>query len=246
VTRDPLIPRGGGIDRRALLSGLVASPLMRGSERLTFISLGRSVSMDVVRPDRSAPGPAVLLLHGRGGLSLYGADFRSRAARLARRGFVVFTLHYFEVTASADAPEVSAQLFESWRQALTDALERVRGLPYVDRRRIALLGVSLGGFIATVEAADGAGQLAAVVAESAGLSDYFPRRPRRLPPLLLVCSAHDPIVPLDNVRALAAAARGLGGEADLVVLPGEQHLLDGAAAARALDIETAFLLKALA
>jgi len=235
-----------GLHRRSLLSGLVAAPLAPAPDRLQFRSLGRRVSMEVARPDRSGPGPAVLLLHGRGGLSLYGADFRRRAARLAGLGFAVFTPHYFEATASPDAPEVSPRLFESWRRALADAIRCVRGLPYVDGRRIALLGVSLGGFLATVEAARGVGRAAAVVAESAGLSDYFPRHPHRLPPLLLVCAAHDPIVPMTNVQALLKTARRLGGQADLEVLPGDQHLLEGPAAGQALDIETAFLLKALA
>lgn len=48
------------------------------------------------------------------------------------------------------------------------------------------------------------------------------------------------------LRALADTARALGGTAEVVVLPGRRHLIEGAAAVRALDLETRFLARVLA
>ncbi len=224
--------------RRAFLSGLAFSALPQAAEVLDFQSDGVLVPI-VVRRARRPRGPAVVLLHGRAGMSLYGDDFAKRSERLARAGFSSFTPQYFAATASPDSPTVTPGRFSAWARAIADAVSYAKRQPFVNPRRVALLGVSLGGFIATVAAASGV-DVAAIVAESAGLSDYFPAAPRRLPPLLIVHAIGDPIVPSSNAVALQRRALGLGGAARLVELAGSEHLLDGASAKQALQLEIGF------
>lgn len=94
------------------LPGLTFAEVPVQFQTLAYESGGRSVAVDVVEPGPAAQRPAVLLLHDRGGLSLYGPAFKGLALTLAARGFVVLTPHYFDASASPDAPEVTASAFE--------------------------------------------------------------------------------------------------------------------------------------
>ena len=200
--------------------------------------------MEVVRPTNAGPSPAVVLLHGRGGLSLYGTEFKERAALLADRGFVVFTPHYFDASDSKDSPEVTQQLFETWRESLRDALLFVSSRPEVDRKRIGVVGVSLGGFLASAEAAQD-DLIAALVSESSGVSTWFPSSPRRMPPLLIVHSREDNTVPLSDAQHLAEIAQRFGVQPEYALYDGQRHVLKGPAAISANLREADFLSRTL-
>lgn len=86
--------------------------------------------------------------------------------------------------------------------------------------------MSLGGFLAGVEAARN-DTVAALVSESAGVSTWFPSAPRRMPPLLIVHSRGDPVVPLGDALRLAGIAHSLGSEAALAIYDSSDHVLTG-------------------
>ncbi len=211
--------------------------------RSRFRSNGNDVRVDWTLPggDHRA---AVLLLHGRGGIGLYGADLQRRAALLADRGFAAGTVHYFDASRSSDSPEVTGALFEIWRQALADALRFARSMAPLDPRRIGVIGISLGGFIAGVQAAQD-DRIAALVSESSGISTWFPKSPRRMPPLLSVHSRNDELVPLADDEKLNAVAERFGAKPEMLVLEGKEHLLAGASAERARLEQAAFLQRVL-
>jgi pimeloyl-ACP methyl ester carboxylesterase len=109
--------------------------------------------------------------------------------------------------------------------------------------RVALVGHSFGGAVAV-----GAGVLlASVTAGVVALSTQVPGTEavdRLTAPLLLVHGDNDGVLPdlcSRNVHERATSARSR----ELVVLPGEGHLLDGAAASDLADRVTAFLQSAL-
>jgi carboxymethylenebutenolidase len=209
-----------------------------------FESSGRQIAVDVVRPARPGPHPAILLLYGRGGLSFYGPGFVQLSQELTGAGFAVLTLHYFDASASPDSPEVTGVRFETWRKALDDALGFAAELPDIDPRRIAVVGVSLGGFLAAVEAVQDE-RVAALVSESAGVSTWFPQHPTRMAPLLIVHSREDTIVPLSDAERLAEIARSFHVEPEFALYDGRQHVLTGESARSANERIVDFLTRIL-
>jgi carboxymethylenebutenolidase len=213
-------------------------------ETAQYESGGHFVAVDIVGPGGSGRHPAILLLHGRGGMTLYGPDFRHRAEVLASKAFVVLVPHYFDASASADSPDVTAKLFETWRKAVADAVGFAERRGDVYAPRIGLVGVSLGGYLAAVEAVQD-DRVAALVSESAGVSTWFPRHPHRMPPLLIVHSRDDPIAPLSDAMHLAELARSLQAEPVMAIYDGNDHVLTGAAARAADERISDFLADAL-
>ena len=224
----------------AVVPAMMRPALPAPTRTLVFQSGGRPVALDISEPARLGARPAVLLLHGRAGLSFYGPALQSLADGLAAAGMIALTLHYFDASGSADSPQVTQALFETWRSALSDALAFTAIQPEVDAGRIAVVGVSLGGFIAGVEAAQNE-RIAALVSESSGVSTWFPANPRRMPPLLIVHSRDDETVPLSNALRLAQIARQFRVEPQIVLYGGKDHVLTGATAKEADAEIVAFL-----
>jgi carboxymethylenebutenolidase len=214
------------------------------SETIYFESSGHQVAVDLVRPAVSGRHPAILLLHGGSGMSFYRASFARRAQKLAGAGFSVLTPHYFDASASPDGPEITEARFETWRKALGDALALAAKLPDIDPKRIGVLGVSLGGFLAAVETVQD-DRIAALVSESSGVSTWFPPHPTRMAPLMIVHSREDANVPLSNAEQLAEIARSFGVEPEYALYDGRQHVLSGDSARSAEDRIVAFFTRVL-
>jgi dipeptidyl aminopeptidase/acylaminoacyl peptidase len=228
----------------AILTGLARAASAPEGQTAYFESSGRRVAMDVVRPARPGPNPAILLLYGRGGLSFYGTDFAQLARKLADAGFTVLTPHYFDASDSPDSPEVTEIRFETWRKALGDALTFTAGLPDLDPRRIGVVGVSLGGFLAAVEAVQN-DRISALVSESAGVSTWFPPHPMRMPPLLIVHSREDTTVPMSDAEHLAEIARSFRVEPEFALYDGRKHVLTGDSARSSEDRIVEFFTRVL-
>jgi dipeptidyl aminopeptidase/acylaminoacyl peptidase len=225
----------------AVLTGLANAA---DGQTAYFDSSGHRVAVDLARPDQPGLHPAILLLYGRGGLSFYGPGFVQLSQKLTGAGFAVLTLHYFDASASPDSPEVTAARFETWRKALDDALAFAARLPEVDPKRIGVVGVSLGGFLAAVEAAQDE-RVAALVSESAGVSTWFPQQPTRMAPLLIVHSREDTIVSLSEAEHLAEIARSFRVEPEFALYDGRQHVLTGDSARSANERIVEFLTRVL-
>lgn len=94
-------------------------------------------------PESTAPAPAVILMHGCGGIS--GAEI-GWANTLMRIGIATFVVDSFGGRALAQTCSRSETLHSA--SAMTDAynaLELLAGNPRIDRTRIAIMGFSLGG-----------------------------------------------------------------------------------------------------
>src|SRR5689334_987716 len=111
----------------------------------SFESGGRSVTIRQFLP--TAPGryPAVLALHGSGGLREGWSDQPSRL--MAGQGYSVFLVHYFERTGTIGADRDATQrFFPDWMRAIGDAITFAMQHDTVDPTRVALLGFSLGAY----------------------------------------------------------------------------------------------------
>lgn len=236
------------VARPALGLGLV-------SAKTDYMSNGRPVVIEIVRPDDDNRRPAVLILHGASGIG-DGAFYRSTAELFAEHGYVTFLPHYLEAVQAtkakghAKAGKASAHRthaaagsiragFPQQEQILRDAVDYVAHSSYVDSSRIGVFGLSLGGFHAlTLSSSDE--RIAAVVDMSGALRGNVMPESNHLAPTLELHGAHDPIIPVSRARALANTLQQLGIPHELKIYPGQGHFLRGKAQEDAMERATAF------
>lgn len=197
----------------------------------------------------ATPRPAVLFVHGGGWTQGSRRWWAGHARTLtARTGWPTFTVDY-----DLDAERPYRAQPADVRRAVAWVRSNAADLG-VDPDRIALVGSSAGGHLAMLVGATGAGAHAVVslagVADLPALEEGdlvtqlaadMLRAPvgsprwRALspvahvdagdPPMLLIASEDDPLVPSSQSRAMADALAGAGVPAELELLPGSEHVL---------------------
>ena len=190
--------------------------------------------------------PALILLHGSGGNIGFWLD--RLAPALASFGVALFAPHYFEKTGTTRAtPEIilDGKHVPQWLIAASDAISHVAAHPAVDPARIALLGVSLGGFMAMALAAND-GRLKAVIEISGGMPPgyEFGLSPAT-PPVLILHGAADTTVPVSEAHKLDRLLTAASVPHETSILPGETHWFSSAAQFKLLMSCGAFLRKHL-
>src|SRR5512132_85771 len=103
-------------------------------------------------PERSAPGPALFLIHPKGGLGDY---IKIETRKFAKLGYSTFAINVFEqlgypaathietgsqIQAKTTDPEFTRVLTEGWRHLLAQS--------HVNKNRVAVCGYCMGGRIA--------------------------------------------------------------------------------------------------
>lgn len=181
-------------------------------------------------PAERRPAPAALLLHG------YSSDKERMASSVGRTLLgcgiaslaIDLPLHGTRAAGVAGIPAAELRnpvvLARRWRAALAecrDALRALGGLPEVDPQRVAIVGYSMGSFIALMIAADDPNVRALVLGAGGDLPVDLPFGPvirtlvdpvravRRFAgrPLLLVHGRHDrTILPAQAERLFEAAS----------------------------------------
>jgi carboxymethylenebutenolidase len=216
----------------------------------TFAAGGKLIHIEVHEPAASAaPAPAVILLHGAGGNVGFWLD---RLAPLAvSGGLCVYAPHYFQRTGTgrADVATITDGVHVPlWLDTLAAALAWVAARPAVDPARIALVGISLGGFLALCYAAQQSAQpspapaICAVVELSGGLVEPFASQATsRFPPTLILHGAADTIVPVAQAHALDALLNRLNVPHATHILPNEGHWFSGPAQMQLLLAVSNFL-----
>jgi dienelactone hydrolase len=177
----------------------------------------------ITAPSGAGPFPAVALIPSCLGLPENRAAF---AATLAGWGYVALFVDEF---APRGLKETCAVDFPAGPADAAAALVFLARRPFVDARRVAIVGFSQGGDVALAVAASPprAARLRAAAA-------YYPPCANRegetlkVPTLILVGAA-DSVTPAEDCRQFVAAQPP--GAARLVVLPGAGHLFDDPASA---------------
>src|SRR5438105_8330272 len=152
-----------------------------------FMTAGREVAVDHYTPGTTGRHPAVLLLHGSGGLHLFfGKEIQAYAQSMAAGGLEAFVVHYFDATDTflADDDEERAK-YDEWVRATSDAITYVAAQPDVRVPQISVLGISLGAYLAVGVAATDP-RVAATVIVAGGLEPFLRDRIKRLPPTLIL------------------------------------------------------------
>ncbi len=180
-------------------------------------------------------GPALLLLHGAGGAVSYWAS--RFAPALQQFGVSLYAPHYFDRTGTVRATLeiiLDGRHFPEWVAAVEDAVAYIAQQPGVDPARIAVLGISLGGYLAMALATLGH-RLCAVAELSGGMPPGWERRiASSMPPVLILHGEQDAVVPVSEAYKLQQLLRTGGVAHQLEIFPGETHWFSAAAQGRML------------
>jgi carboxymethylenebutenolidase len=196
-----------------------------------YSSGGRDIRIERYLPAGGKRHPAVLFLHGGGGVGAGAGDpVRVLARNFARRGYVVTIPHFFDQNGIrwADHDTIDRE-FVTWMHTVNAAITYTRGLPEVDPDRVGLLGWSLGASLG-LEVSATFPHVAAVVGNCGGMAWFVVDRMKSMPPTLLLDGGNDPNYPAHLARKLAQRLREKGVEVESVIYPGQGHGFSGDAA----------------
>jgi carboxymethylenebutenolidase len=175
-------------------------PIMESTAR--FDSRGKSIPVEQFEPKAPGRYPAVVILHGAGGMPAGGIAFRAFARVLARQGYVALIPHYFDRTGTAMADDRTIpKHFAAWMETVADAVTYAASRPNVDPGRIGLLGFSLGGYL-SLSTATLDPRIQVIVEFFGGLPDALAGGVARLPPVLILHGDADTVVPVAEAHKL--------------------------------------------
>jgi dienelactone hydrolase len=227
--------------------GLAGPPSARAGvaeSTVSYESQGKAIAVDRFGPDGPGKHPAVLLIHGAGGLT-GGVVFREYARLLAQRGYVAHVVHYFDRTGDEVAKLPSSlRNFSAWRAAVSDAISHAAAQPNVDPSRIGLVGFSLGAYLSLSLAADDP-RVTAVVDYFGGLPAILGRDVKAMPPVLILHGEQDRVVPVQAARELERMLKEKGRPYEIHIYPDQGHGFRGDDSQDAFRRTVAFLDKHL-
>ncbi len=230
----------------ALATHACASAPLRGVSPLRIPSRAEGVTLDgyLTRPSGDGPFPAVVFLHGCGGLFVASTGaFVSResdwAQRLAARGIVVLIIDSFTPRGIRNmcAPGTfTASIYADRAKDAYGALRWLQAQSFVRGDRVGIMGWSQGGgtLLSTVRAdsvarpPDLAHDFRAAVAFYPGscrASTFGETWTTKIPVLVLIGGA-DNWTPAAACRAFVDGARARGADIAIHVYPGAYHDFD--------------------
>jgi len=194
-------------------------------KQASFNSGGRDINVDCFLPHaRDQRHPTVIGLHGFSGGH---AAMAEPAVLLAERGFAVYVLHYFDRSGNVEPSKNSLiRHFPLWMKTLWDATSYVVGQREVDPERIALVGFSLGAYIALCNAAIDF-RVRVVVEFFGGFPKEMKFFMRRLCPVLILHGENDQTVPVQEAYHLQHLLEQKGIEHEMQIYPGVGHGFNG-------------------
>jgi carboxymethylenebutenolidase len=218
-----------------VLTALVcsAAPAVAEEAKFTtssFTASGRPVQVEQFAPQAEGKQPAVILLHGSGGLPERDHRvYRHVARAFARAGYVALLVHYFDSTGTEqiEPAQIDKKLFLAWKDAVHGALRHAATLPGVDPKRIGLVGFSLGACLSLAAAGEAETRVAAVVELFGCLPEEFGDNARRMPPTLIVHGSADSVVPVDKARRLEKLLREHRRTCEVKIYEGQEHVFGG-------------------
>lgn len=209
----------------------------------SFLSGNTPIHIDRFLPLSNKQFPAVIALHGSGGMRESLSDQPARM--LAASGYAVFLLHYFERTNTTYAYEPTIrQNFVPWMETIADAMKYVGQLKNVQPDRTALIGFSLGGYLAlSVGSRDP--RVKAVIEFCGGLPEELAADCVQMPPTLILHGEADNLVPVSEAHRVEALMKRTSSAYEMKIYPGVGHFFSGLTMVDAAQRTLAFLRKHL-
>jgi dienelactone hydrolase len=187
--------------------------------QIDYVSGGRTVrGLQYIPAEPNGRG--VVLLHGARGLGDDALLFDPHALQLAGDGWHVLVPNYYD--ARTPTERRTSRDLRAWRSAATDAAAWLSALDAVEDGAVALVGWSLGGFLAVEAAMETPGVFAAA-AVGAGMDVGEPGRARRALPTMIVHARRDPVVSPLSSRAWADGLRRRGAVVEVVEMDADGH-----------------------
>ncbi len=200
----------------------------------TFISGGKQIGVSVFKPRSTAKLPAILVLHGAGGVDVANAYVRQIANIVAASGYATYLVEYFDRTGTRYADDQTMHTnAEKWLSTLNDAVSFIEAQPDVDPKRIGVFGYSLGGYLAVAQSSRDP-RIKVVVELAGGVEPTFAKEVDHLPPTLIIHGKDDRRVPFERATELQALLKRLGSHVETLFLANEQHILTPSAAFQAV------------
>jgi carboxymethylenebutenolidase len=198
-----------------------------------FLSDGKPVEDFYCAPAGAGAHPAVILLHGAVPRGAGNAAFAATCRALAAAGYYTMFVEYYSQAGPAHpgdppaggrrfAPWVNAN-FATWTQEIASALDMLDHDPAIVHGRIAIIGHSLGAFLALATGATEGERLAAVVEYYGGMPAGYARLAANMPPTLIMHGADDRSVPVRYAHALDAILTARGRPHEMHIYPGKGH-----------------------
>ena len=214
-----------------MISGLLATstaPAEVVESKTTYESQGKTIEVERYEPKAPGQYPAILVLHGAGGMKIGGFAFRAFARKLAEEGYVAHVVHYFDRTGTdyADLKTITDN-FAAWLITIGDGVTNVARQPNVHAEKIGLLGFSLGSYL-SLSLATKDPRIVAIVEYFGGLPEALAREVKTMPPTLILHGETDPIVPVKEARALETLYKEKGFPYEIRLYPGQGHGFLGA------------------
>jgi dienelactone hydrolase len=197
---------------------------------------GRSKPTDIsgtlsIPKNISAKVPAVIILHGAGGVDDF---YFEMADRLNEMGIAAFVVDSFENRGILMGIEVLKKLFHSYSIRIADtyaALKLLSTHPKIDRGRIAVMGFSHGARVALFVAAENIRrsfieddlQFAASIAYYPGCFPQFENIRFTKAPILMLLAERDNICPVSACLDYARRMQESGVDVKTVVYKGAHH-----------------------
>jgi dienelactone hydrolase len=209
--------------------------------RGSFVSGGRKIGVEGFEPQGAEKSPAIIVLHGAGGIGYGNGHIRELASAFAANGFATYLVHYFDRTGHSWVSDDAIRAhFEAWVATISDAVSFVRQRPGIDPGRIATFGFSLGGYLAVAHAASDP-RVRAVIELAGGIDPSHAARARRFPPMLILHGEEDRRVRVERARELESLLKKLETPHQVQLYPREGHVFSPLAALDALARGLAFL-----
>ena len=189
-----------------------------------FKSRGKDFTVDIFAPGEPGKYPAIVVVHGHGGV---GDGKRSGshdlARRLARAGYIAMVPHYFgRLKPDPKDGRKNARSFAVWERTVSDTVGFAARRPDVDARRIGLLGSSMGSWVSLSVAARDR-RVSAVVENFGGWPEWEELNPARLPPVLVLHGDADRNVSVDEAYKLEQILQRTGVPHEVHIYPGAGH-----------------------
>lgn len=214
-----------------LLDTVTPAALASDIERVAITLPSKEGNIAVER--YAAPGTyrrsSVVILHGRQGIEKFHDHYRRFAVALANAGFDAYLVNYYVGDDAQHANNSDAeqrQIYFSnrvrgWSKVVSTVMDSILSNDLASGR-VALLGFSQGGFLATATAALDR-RVAALGVFYGGIPTAVKDEITRLPPLLELHGDADRSVPLEEGKTLLELARTLGQPCEMIVYPGAGH-----------------------